>query len=115
MPPSRTAQSPLPDGAGGACSAAITSYSIWIFRRPAVETARVIMPPSRVQASLLFVAPLPIAAMSPAAGSRAMVPGDSAPARHAVSVQPSSPAVHSLAAAVTVGGRGVAAARAAGE
>src|SRR5688500_8958624 len=83
--------------------------------RLVVRICRISVLPSRVHASLLFVAPAPPETMLPPALSHATMPGDEAPARQTSSVQPSTPLVNSLWLTITAGGRAVASACAAGE
>src|SRR4030095_15872476 len=84
--------------------------------RPVVGMSRVIVLPSRVQVSLLFVAPMPPETMFPAAPSQATVPKPAAGfERHTSSVHPSTPAVNSLLLTTAAGGRGVASICAGGE
>src|SRR5262245_4069625 len=115
MLPSNTVQPPLEEPVGGECNEVITSYSTWMLDWPAVEMARVMMLPSRKQASRLFDCPLPVETMLPVAASCAMVPGKPGPDCQVSSVHPSASLVNSLLLMVTTAGRGVAAACATNE
>src|SRR5262245_10528519 len=107
--PSSTWQLPAGALVGGAQSAAMASYSTWMLLKPVVGRRRVMVLPSRVQASLLLVAPMPVETMFPAAPSQLTVPKLLAGLERQTSrVQPSVPEVNSLLWTMVAGGRGVA-------
>src|SRR5881296_451521 len=93
---SKSAQTPAGEPMGGALSAAMTSYSIWMRCCPTVEINLVIALPSRVQLSRLLEEPLPVETMFPPLESQVTVPGASVPACQVENVQPSPPELNSL-------------------